>query len=344
MPNKRICSTCGVVHGAPKHEKCPENVQNTNALLLSLQSSLELMNKRMEAVEKERTEAEKATPKAKKPKPKPKAKEKATELRDSSEDSSSDGEATPSALKSNARLQQLVDMRMLELGVVSSDEEAAPRAKATTTQGKRSHKSGRVKTASDFVLHQVEWPHFHIFRGTTRQPASYDELSVPEFVCGFLRALEQEDDNATRLQRLEHLRHLMADAAEFGWQGARNFHGILLQEMEKGRISWADVTGPRVQDMRRQYSQQATRPDSTDTGRSSGATKAELPAVPCYYYQRGICKQAGDHKSAKGQPLFHACMYCHTRTGAKYPHTENDCVRKEKDGVNDGAKAKQKNE
>ena len=39
---------------------------------------------------------------------------------------------------------------------------------------------------------------------------------------------------------LQHLRMLMGDACDFPWSNVRNFHGIVLSQLEMDRITWGD--------------------------------------------------------------------------------------------------------
>ncbi len=54
-----------------------------------------------------------------------------------------------------------------------------------------SRKSGRDKTALDAVFHELDWPHFYVST-TAHRPATYDGLSVEEFVYGYLCVVEHE--------------------------------------------------------------------------------------------------------------------------------------------------------
>lgn len=318
----RLCSSCGEAHPAPKHDKCKANLEAT---LQSLVTSLSQVTSRLDNMEQKlepmNSLGGEHTPRNKQSKktPDPKLRHR--------EPSSSAGEdddvltpVQPSKLQKHKRVQEFVDRRMRDLGVLASEGEDSSQQPAG-----KSKKSGRVQTASDFVVQRVEWPHFHIFRGHSRQPATYDELSVQEFVCGYLAALEHEPEAQTKELQLKHLRHLMQDCAEYGWQGPRNFHGIFLQEIEKGRCSWSDIRSARVQDMRRQYSQAGAQAEAPPAHNTSSQPAGQNV---CYAYQAGTCKQETDHKSPRGLPLAHVCGYCLKKSGKRFPHPERDCRRK----------------
>jgi len=239
----RLCSSCGESHPAPKHDKCKANLEAT---LQSLVTSLSQVTSRLDTMEQKldtqnsprggrhgKTPVPEHTPRDKRPGKTPDPKPRYREP------SSSAGEEddvltpiNPGKLRTHKRVQDFVDKRMRDLGVLSSEGEDTTQQAAA---GKNKQKSGRVQTGSDFVVQRVEWPHFHIFRGHDRQPATYDELSVQEFVCGYLTALEHEPEARDKELKLAHLRHLNQDCTEYGWQGPRNFppgnrEGALLLE------------------------------------------------------------------------------------------------------------------
>lgn len=321
----RTCTKCQEAHEPPKNSNCNRHIQAT---LASLAESLATVSSRLDSMEARASDP--ASTRRKPPQPdNNSSSESEDDIRMPPASETRAATITPSRLKSHKRVQSFVDKRMQELGVMSSDDEL-PTSKPS---GKgRSQRSGRVKTASDFVVKQVEWPHYHIFRGPSRQPASYDELTISEFVFGYLTSLEQEVCPNVRAHKLQHLRELMMDTCEFGWQGPRNYHGIILQEMEKGRLSWDPKHASRMGEMRQQYSHTNTNREGTQAAASKGSVAATSTPMVCYAFQKGGCKQEGDHSNARGHCLHHSCQYCLKKTGNKYPHAEKDCKRKNWDG------------
>ena len=79
------------------------------------------------------------------------------------------------------------------------DDDGTP-AEDIPTGGKNIHssrKSGRTRTTEDLIVRYVHWPHFGIYKGPSRKPAAYDDLSMPEFVAGYVNCLlrHNTDDN-----------------------------------------------------------------------------------------------------------------------------------------------------
>ena len=151
---------------------------------------------------------------------------------------------------------------------------------------------------------------------------------MQEFVAGFLINMETILDEEVRRCMLIHLQQLMLDAAEYGWQGPRCFHMILLLEMERDRATWLDVLEPRIQEFRRQYSQRTTtQAGTTKTRRNSG----KGVVLPCFPYQKGSCKHQADHVTATGVKVCHCCAFCHKKSGKVLQHPELECGQKKLD-------------
>ena len=109
-------------------------------------------------------------------------------------DSSSDESDIPdiSSLRSSRELQKKVDHRLSKL------------EKSSVSQGKsgskiKSKRGGEVEV---LVENKVAWPHESIFGGVNRQRISYDQLSLTQFVQGFVRNILDESDQNCREQML----------------------------------------------------------------------------------------------------------------------------------------------
>ena len=98
----------------------------------------------------------------------------------------------------------------------------------------------------------MDWPHFFVYRGSSRSPAKYDELTVPEFFMGYTRIVTKSDA-ATATLMLSHLHYMMSDTAEFAWASVRNYHAIVLQQFELGHLTWTDEAS--IQMLRCRYAQ-----------------------------------------------------------------------------------------
>ena len=90
-------------------------------------------------------------------------------------------------LKNDVDLVSLAAKRLAELGLHETHESYAIQGKSGFAgKGKR---SGAVSKATDKVIKDTDWPHYHITRGVDLWPSSYDELSLDEFCLGYIRML-----------------------------------------------------------------------------------------------------------------------------------------------------------
>ena len=247
-----------------------------------------------------------------------------TDQRSVQEEPNEGGSAVPQAvgsaasLRSDTALQGAVKLRLQALGVEDEDSTAdedddAPRGAAAR---RKPQKSGRKHTAADRVKVPVEWPHYHTYRGPSKDMAAYDDLTVTKFVHGFVTdLLAGRPDAGNQAIPLRHLPHLMLDATDFGWEAARHAHGVVLQEMEAGCLTWNDEDA--IGDIRRLYCQRFARfAPTVDTGAPT-VTKGPLY---CVSFQEGKCSHSTDHNTARG-PVRHICAYCLRVQGCALKHS-----------------------
>ncbi len=233
--------------------------------------------------------------------------------------SGSDSEsATPNRLRQDVRLREKVQKRLGELDLLESEDDT-PRRSSQSDRGK---KSGRSKTANDIIVRDVDWPHFYVYRGPSRQAATYEDLSLGEFAFGYIcSVLDAGNVTASTNVMLRYLRDILRDAIDFPWPVVRNFHGVVAQQIELGRLDWADKD--KIQDLRSVY---VVRPPESTPGQQAPATQGPPFCLP---YQRGACNvKAPQHNTPRGQ-VKHMCAFCFKQTGVAYNHAEADCRRKQ---------------
>ena len=133
---------------------------------------------------------------------------------------SPDDAITAPKLRQNNSLQQDVRSRIADLGILgdvasSSDSEAEATSKSHCTKHK-STKSGRSRTDDDVITKEIDWPHYHVYRGADRQPAKYEDLSIAELTFGYLSSvLHVRENTDTQGKMLNHLHELMRDAMDY---------------------------------------------------------------------------------------------------------------------------------
>ena len=99
----------------------------------------------------------------------------------------------------------------------------------------------------------MSWPHEHILGGQNRQRLTYDQITMPQFVQGFVKNILDEQNEQNREHMLQYLGDIMEDASDFSWQSAKASHAVLLCEMERGKVTWQDTA--RIDRVRRAYVQ-----------------------------------------------------------------------------------------
>ena len=66
-------------------------------------------------------------------------------------------------------------------------------------------------------------------------------MSNEQWVQGMLSCILEESSDISRNQMLIHFSRLMQDAVELSLGMARRAHAAVLQEIERGLISWEDA-------------------------------------------------------------------------------------------------------
>ena len=232
--------------------------------------------------------------------------------------------ANPSAMPSagtatEAILADEVRRRLayLQESSTSSDSDDGIRAHHNKRGKSRKKRSGRGRTTEDFVVRDMPWPHHGVYKGPERRAATFDTLSVQEFVFGYIGNIDTAPDG-DKAPMLQHLRELMHDAMYHPWASVRNYHGVVLGQMEQAVLTWKDRAV--IQDLRAQYAR-------TQSAPAQGQAHS---VKPCFAYQRGQCDSPGDHPNAHGDKLHHCCAHCWRLKGKAFPHSEKDCRSKVK--------------
>ena len=178
-------------------------------------------------------------------------------------------------------------------------------------------KSGRSRTTKDFVVKDVSWPHFGIYQGRERTPATYESLSIQEFVQGYLIQVRKEKSPKHKDIQMKHLENLMLDASAYPWTNVRNFHAVLLGEMEQDALTWDNLD--TIASLRRTYSHVSEAPVTT----SSSSGTANPNAKHCVAFQTAACTQKTDHGD-----LQHICAWCLFNRQKACRHSESKCFMK----------------
>ena len=209
-------------------------------------------------------------------------------------------------LKEDARAQAEVERRLQEYQDISRTEFAGRLT---------SRKSGRYRVGVTKVKVQTNWPHdFCTVPVGTKQPV-YDDMSNEQWVQGMLVCILEESDNTTRNQMLIHFSCLMQDAVELSLGTVRRTHAAVLQEIERGLISWEDTEN--IEKCRVRYTQRLLQSVKSSPNQNQSSQT-------CVFFNKGKCKHENDHVSAG--VMYHACSYCFKETKKRYDHPVSQCM------------------
>ena len=183
-------------------------------------------------------------------------------------------------------------------------------------------KSGLLRSGDNAVKTEIPWPQHHCFPSAGGKLPEYKELSPLQFMIGFMGCVLEESSNTVRTNMLEYGRHLFQDAVETNWATARHTHLVLLQDIERGKVTWRRpdaVEKIRIRNTARVISQKISG-NTPKTGNYTAKDKT------CVDYNTNGCKFASDHV-IDGQIVKHACSHCHKEVGKYYYHKLQECMR-----------------
>ena len=203
-----------------------------------------------------------------------------------------------------------VNRRLAEMDLLD-DTTDTQRSGTPRLRGKR---SGAARTVQDTIVHDIYWPHFHIYTPPGAEPMTYPALSILEFTYGYMHMVDQPDSKLNRQVMWEILKDLMEDAVEYPWQNVKNLAG---SHVENDRMEWSDTE--KIGKLRVKNSQK----HETVNNPASQQTQSGERLKPCAPYQQGTCTEKADHGGLK-----HMCANCYKVKSVPYPHPEMNCRRK----------------
>ena len=219
-------------------------------------------------------------------------------------------------LKSDSRIQAEVERRLQDYQQTSRTE----------TAGKpvQSLKSGRYRAGVAKIHKHINWPQDFCSVASGNKQPTYDELTNEQWMQGFLFCILEEGNSKIRENMLQYLTYLMQDAIELSMNTARKAHAAVLQDMERGKVSWEELD--LVEKIKGRNTQRLVQGH-----RSSTNTQDRIQ--PCIHFNKGNCKFESDH--VLNNTIYqHVCSYCFRETGRKFEHTMQKCLRMKNGGGN----------
>ena len=220
-----------------------------------------------------------------------------------------------SYIRSSRDVQKQIDRSLAKLSKKQSEG----------NDGSKKLKSKRGGPVEVTVQEKVAWPHEHILGGQTRQRVTYDQLTMPQFVQGFVKNILDEKNLDNREFMLRYLGDIMEDTSDFSWVSAKASHAVLLCEMERGQVVWSDTS--RIDRIRRAHAQKH------QSRQNWGYRQQEKRPWFCKNYQTGSCNFNKDHEVG-GKLHRHICAYCVSQ-GRQLNHPERECHSKKLGPKND---------
>ena len=226
-----------------------------------------------------------------------------------SSDSSDDDDVLPDLahIRASKSIQKQIDRSIAKLS----------KTQCEGNENSQKLKSKRGGPVDVIIQKKVSWPHEHILGGQNRQRLTYDQITMPQFVQGFVKNILDEQNEQNREHMLQYLGDIMEDASDFSWQSAKASHAVLLCEMERGKVTWQDTA--RIDRVRRAYAQKHQGSGRQNWGQKIGDKKPWF----CKQYQSGSCTFEKDHETG-GKLHRHICATCLAQ-GRQLSHPERDC-------------------
>ena len=220
--------------------------------------------------------------------------------------------------------------RIARIGTAQEEEDDGQ----LVTHKAKGKKSGALLMASDTVEQQIDWPQMHVKRvvGGKRENVAYTDLSVEEFVYGYIAMILTPRNNLDMLTMVKLLSILMQDAMDYSWNNARGFYDSIGWAVENGEMKWTDTDA--IRDMQMMYSRTVF-PDKKEQ-KPEGKTplrQAPVGMKCCLAFQKRTCENTKDHP-----PFTHACTNCFKVCNALCRRAEDECMRKASDESKNGKK------
>ena len=231
-------------------------------------------------------------------------------------------------LRANPMIQKLVEERVAVL---------ESRMRTELQQGtSQRRKSGRYNIAdTPYNSSHLRWPNESCFTGTQRKRTPYDDLTLGQFVIGYI-------NNVLETQHFDTVKHMLTELGEtvklaenLSWPIARGAFAVSMHKIEEETITWADRRV--LADNRLTYSQSAVfsgsvtmSPRPQNLPQIAGGTKK----IVCKWYNENSCPHTQDHLDTTGTTMFkHVCMFCFKTLKRNNAHREAECFNKNKTPV-----------
>ena len=240
MPRTYKCKTCHQVHPPPTGKQCRQleetGLEPSDEKQDRILAALEQVTSRMDRMEQQWRPQDNVRVVELNEEDNSETVELQPVRQADSVPASDDDFATPDSLRRNIQLMAQAATRIAQMRSDEQDDVL------DTIQGIRARgkKSGSLLTAPDIVEKTIDWPHMHVRRVVNgkRKNLTYNDLSVEEFVYGYISMLKTSRNKMDRDTMIDLLQILMQDAMDFSWGNACGFYEAIGLEVEHGSLRW----------------------------------------------------------------------------------------------------------
>ena len=183
----------------------------------------------------------------------------------------------------------------------------------------------------------AHFPHQLVNRGSKMQKTALGELTLPEFIWGFIQLIKAKEAHDPDVQFMyAHLENLVEDAKTYDWSSVRAWSEEVLARVFNSKLAWSNSYEiDRLQTkLSHQYKPDSAPADATHRGdtayRMPDSVRKAKPGPPCKPFQAGTCTQAADHIN-NGYRQLHVCTYCLANKCELHPQKFNDAKRDKKE-------------
>ena len=107
---------------------------------------------------------------------------------------------------------------------------------------------------------------------------SYDQLATCQWMLGFLKIHQEEQDATIRENMVEYLTELLQDACNYSWESAKGAHNVLLHWMQGDVVNWSNLK--EVNKILKQYAQ------TSSAFHGAAGERSITKVVSCFKYNK----------------------------------------------------------
>ena len=178
-------------------------------------------------------------------------------------------------------------------------------------------------------------PHHFIYRGPKRDKTVLDELTMCEYLAGFLELMElRPAESEEKAFMYQHLSRILKNARNYDWPSVRSWSEEVCTRISEGKLTWQSTYEIDRMELEMAHGRRLAPGSESKSAPGSGygydvdpSILKARPGPPCRAYQTGQCTHPGDHITNRQRSL-HVCAYCIYYKCSLLPHPEKECRAK----------------